>query len=122
VLEAEKLQKFRTLVSAGYLKKQATFSPPASPPADSKASPAAMGAEKAPVYKGVLEPSYNRISLDEKQVAQPRVKEASSNGLDVQRKPSKQLPGRSEVRDRRHRSVRSTAAKRGDRVLLGSGK
>jgi len=96
VPDAEKLTKFRALVSAGWLiKQEAALSPPASPsPADSS-----IGTEK----------------LQVKPPEQPQVKEAKRDDMEL-RSQSDHAQRPSEVPDRGHDTNRSTTAGRGNQL------
>jgi len=86
VPEAEKLQKFRTLVSAGWLikAKEVAPMPPASPPAD-------VNSGTARSKLGHYSPSPNITQLDKKQcedwITRQEVKKIQSNVTESKSKP-----------------------------------
>lgn len=103
VPDAEKLAKFRTLVSAGWLvKEEAAPSPPASPtPTDSS-----TGAEES---------RAEEPQVEEPRVEEPQVEEAKPNGVELRPQPIS-TKGPSPVPNRGHNRNGSASAGRGDKL------
>jgi len=124
VSDAEKLRKFRTLVSAGWLVKVQNTQPAAPPP------PVPPSADSSKVKQFTTEEPLPVAPSGKQDVerggqgagsglesSKQGAREVDSDDMVVQRESSRQPEGRSEVRDRRYKPGRPADIGRGDKLL-----